>query len=550
MSEEEAVKQGMSEEDLLKKSIYTWTFLDSARLFPSSLNDLCKMYEVEGKATEYKQEWNDISLLDNKEELEIFTQYSKQDSISLLLALLKARKIYLTDFDVDITKVVSAPSLSLLIFRHKYLELSIPILQRDIDSIIRQSYFGGSSDYNIHYGENLKYYDVNSLYPFAMMNDMPLHYLFTIENSGIELEDTFGFVEAIITPPKDIQNPLLMHHYMGKNIHPIGTWQGTYFSEELKAAVKYGYEIEILKVHQFSRIQDLFKEYVSDFYELKKKATAEKNTTTTTKIAKLHLNSLYGIFGRSLNVLSTKVPESPAKEIDIVSKYPVKSIINVNEHTNIFLTYSNVDFNLIKETNSELNINLLLQPMQIVKSNVALASAITAYARIEMMKYKTIPGLKVLYTDTDSIFTNMELPSYMVGDDLGQMKDELKGGWIKEAYFFGVKKYAYTDDKNNVKTIFSGLVRNSLTWEEVVRMSKGETILKEIPAQFMKNLSKLEISILHKWVEIKFKSDKILKDNQFLPIEINDINVNVFTRISKIFVGKIYKFLGRYKKKQ
>lgn len=191
----------------------------------------------------------------------------------------------------------------------------------------------------------------------------------------------------------------------------------------MKAAVKYGYEIEILKVHHFSRIQDLFKEYVSDFYELKKKATAEKNNTTT-KIAKLHLNSLYGIFGRSLNVLSTKVPESPEKEIDIVSKYPVKSIINVNEHTNIFLTYSNVDFNLIKETNSELNINLLLQPMQIVKSNVALASAITAYARIEMMKYKTIPGLKVLYTDTDSIFTNMELPSNMVGDDIGQMKDE------------------------------------------------------------------------------------------------------------------------------
>lgn len=191
----------------------------------------------------------------------------------------------------------------------------------------------------------------------------------------------------------------------------------------MKAAVKYGYEIEILKVHHFSRIQDLFKEYVSDFYELKKKATAEKNNTTT-KIAKLHLNSLYGIFGRSLNVLSTKVPESPEKEIDIVSKYPVKSIINVNEHTNIFLTYSNVDFNLIKETNSELNINLLLQPMQIVKSNVALASAITAIARIEMMKYKTIPGLKVLYTDTDSIFTNMELPANMVGDDLGQMKDE------------------------------------------------------------------------------------------------------------------------------
>lgn len=45
------------------------------------------MYEVEGKATEYKQEWNDIYLLDNKEELEILMDYYKQDSISLLLAL-------------------------------------------------------------------------------------------------------------------------------------------------------------------------------------------------------------------------------------------------------------------------------------------------------------------------------------------------------------------------------------------------------------------------------------------------------------------------------
>lgn len=127
--------------------------------------------------------------------------------------------------------MVSAPSLSLLIYRHKYLELSIPILKRDVDSIIRQSYFGGSSDYNVHYGENLKYYDVNSLYPFAMLNDMPLHYLYTTEGSWVELDNTVGFVEAIITSPKDIQNPLLMHHYMGKNI-TIGTWQGTYFSPQ------------------------------------------------------------------------------------------------------------------------------------------------------------------------------------------------------------------------------------------------------------------------------------------------------------------------------
>lgn len=51
----------------------------------------------------------------------------------------------------------------------------------------------------------------------------------------------------------------------------------------------------------------------------------------------------------------------------------------------IYLVYSNVSFDLIKQTNSELGIELLVQPQNVVKSNVAIASAITAYARIEMM---------------------------------------------------------------------------------------------------------------------------------------------------------------------
>lgn len=256
---------------------------------------------------------------------------------------------------------------------------------------------------------------------------------------------------------------------------------------------------------------------------------------------------MYGIFGRKLNVL-TSVAASPSEEIDIVNKYPVKSIVNVNEKLNIFLIHSNVDFNLIKDSNTELNINLLTQPKQLIKSNVAIASAITAYARIVMMKYKVIPGLKIYYTDTDSIFTNMELPADMVGSGIGLMKDELNGGWIKEAYFFGVKKYAYLDNNNKVATVFSGLVRNSLTWEEVLKLASGETLTKEIPKQFFKSLSKLEISIKHKNVNVKFKSDKILLDNKFQHIDIHSVNTSYLAKLSRNFISKIKVFLGRYKK--
>ena len=48
--------------------------------------------------------------------------YSKQDSISLLEAVLNARSLYNEKYGVDISKVVSLPSLSLLIFRTKFLE--------------------------------------------------------------------------------------------------------------------------------------------------------------------------------------------------------------------------------------------------------------------------------------------------------------------------------------------------------------------------------------------------------------------------------------------
>lgn len=347
----------------------------------------------EGKFSEYNQEWNSIGLFYNPEELAKFIEYSKQDSVSLLNVLLSARAKYLEAYNVDITRIVSTPSLSLLIFRHRFLDVAIPILNRVLDAKIRGSYFGGSSDYNYLRGVFLKYYDVNSLSSFAMLNDMPLNFVKEEKGVNINLDEVFGFVHCIVTCPKDIPNPLLLHNFNGRIIHPTGTWEGTYFSEELKAAIKYGYKIHILKVFHFSRHPDLFTKYINHFYEIKKEATMNKDAAKKA-IAKLHLNSLYGMFGRGL-----------------------------------------VDFKLIKQTNSELSLDLLEQKLNFVKTNVAIASAIASYARIEMMKYKTLPGVIVYYTDTDSIFINKELPSHLVGDKLGQMKDELDGGELLRLIF-------------------------------------------------------------------------------------------------------------------
>lgn len=279
---------------------------------------------------------------------------------------------------------------------------------------------------------------------------------------------------------------------------------------------------------------------------MKKTATSNNNITLKT-ISKLHLNSLYGMFGRKLDMINC-ISATPSQEWDIVNKYPVKNIINVTENIKVFLVHSNVSFDLIKKTNSDLTINLMKQPKQIVKSNVAIASAITAYARIAMMKFKNIPGLKVYYTDTDSIFVNQELPAELVGDEIGQMKDELGGGWIKEAYFFGIKKYAYIDNNNKLKTVFSGMDRNSLNWEDIIKLSNKETLVKKIPNQFFKSLSKLQISIRNKSVKIVFKSDKDLIENRYNHIHVNEIEVNLLLKFGRNFINKIRKFLNNFNK--
>lgn len=366
-------------------TLLNWKFLDSYRLFPASLNDLCKIYGLEGKISQYDNSWNNIELFNDPILLDNFKKYAVNDSMVLLQVLLKARDFYLENYNTDITKSVSTSSLSLLIYRHISQTVPIPILKRELDSLIRESYYGGSSDYYIKYGVNIKYYDINSLYPYAMLKDMPLKYEGVYEDLNIKLDDCFGFIEAVITSPDNIKIPLLPFKHNGKIIHPIGTWKGTYFSEELKAAVEYGYKVEVIKHYKFTRSQDLFKKYIDKFYELKKNA---KNPAER-YIAKLHLNTLYGMFGRKLDVTICKTA-TPEEEIDIVSVHPIKNIIQINENLKLFLIYSNLDFELINKLNVKLDLNILKQSRDIVKSNVAIASAITAYARIEMMKYKNM----------------------------------------------------------------------------------------------------------------------------------------------------------------
>jgi len=275
-------------------------FKDSIRIFPISLQELCKTFEVEGKLFPYNPEFNKISLFKKPALLNQFIEYSKQDSISLLKALTKAQNIYIEDHKVDLATIWSTSTLSFKIFRQKFLDINIATLTKKLDNLIRLAYIGGSTDYYYKYGENLKHYDVNSLYPKAMCNPMPIEFLGETDGTNVKLEDIFGFAEARVTAPNNMEIPLLPFKVFNETIHPLGSWIGIYFTEELKAVVKYGYKVELIKVYNFSQYS-IFDNYIKYFYDIKKFAIGAPRL-----IAKMHLNQLYGYFGRRKTLIETK----------------------------------------------------------------------------------------------------------------------------------------------------------------------------------------------------------------------------------------------------
>jgi hypothetical protein len=150
------------------------------------------------------------------------------------------------------------------------------------------------------------------------------------------------------------------------------------------------------------------------------------------------------VFGRKQSLIETINVYNSDIEKYVISNI-IKTIIPINNEISTLLLIKNVDSNLIKELNNTclIKINNIQKS---IKTNVAIASAITSYARIHMINLKIYLlnlGIKIYYSDTDSLFTDKPIPSHLIGKDLGLLKDEMNGLIIKEAYFLGIKQYGY-----------------------------------------------------------------------------------------------------------
>jgi hypothetical protein len=134
------------------------------------------------------------------------------------------------------------------------------------------------------------------------------------------------------------------------------------------------------------------------------------------------------------------------------------------------------------------------------------------------------------------------------------MKDELDGITIQEGYFLGIKKYGYWYMNNEGQRIeqstFAGVTRNSLTFSEVIKLSQGMELKKEIPVRFFKSLNSLDISVKPTHVTVSKSYSKKLVENEYNPLYVHNLthNLDYRTKFTKI-KNRINKILNKYLKR-
>lgn len=146
----------------------------------------------------------------------------------------------------------------------------------------------------------------------------------------------------------------------------------------------------------------ILKEYVDKIYSLKSSVSPGDPIYI---ISKLLLNSLYGRFGMSPETENHIIISNDNEQF--LLDYKILNGLDLN-NGNSLLTYN------MKETSHNTNLNI----------SIPIASSITALARVYMSQFKNNPLFELLYTDTDSAFTDKAIDSKLIGTKLGQLKLE------------------------------------------------------------------------------------------------------------------------------
>jgi hypothetical protein len=442
-------------------------------------------------------------------------KYCLMDCIALFNILNKFNDLIFNKFKLNMTDYPTLPSLTFANYRANYMpENTIAGLNGVIYEDIKQSYTGGAVDMykpSNNKDELIYAYDVNSLYPFVMKTfDMPVGIptYFSGDISLLKDENPFGFFMCDVEAPMNIKQPIIQLHLKSKEgvstVSPVGNFEMILFSQEMLNAEKYGYKFKIKWGYLFDR-KNIFKEIINELYSIR---INFPKSDPMNYISKILMNALYGRWGMSNQFNNTNVISK--KDYPSYEDKHINNIVDVLDLDKNFMVTCKQDMENILLDNGTINSNI----------NIAIASAITAYARIHMSQFKNNPEYTLYYVDTDGIYINKPLSDHLVSDkELGLMKLEHV---CDKAIFIAPKVYGlHTKDGDTILKV-KGLKKESI---ESLKLADLESLLikdnklEVVNSKWYKDILNANITIKDQLYTIKATQNKrilVYADNKLV----------------------------------
>lgn len=378
-------------------------------------------------------------------------------------------------------------------------------------------------------GEQLRYYDFTSLYPYVNKNSTyPEGHPEIISQPGhTDVSRYFGLAKCTVLPPTELFHPVLPLRQHGKLTFPLCATcveeemakpmlershicshtpqqrqiTGTWCTPELSKAVEKGYVIlHIHEVWHFEKTRvGLFRDYVNTWLKIKEEASGWPSHVGTdpqkrqqhlaayqdregirldpTKIAKnpglrtlakMMLNSMWGKFGQRTNKTQVREFDDSQKFSAFLEsdKYDV-SYVGV-------LTEERVEIHYKHDVDDDpISPNL----------NIFMACFTTCWARLRLYDALDLLQERVVYFDTDSVvFRSLPgQPDPPLGDYLGDFKDELSGGdYIVEFASGGPKNYGYQTRNGKQECKVRGISLNSEGYKQLNYGVLRQNVLDDI----------------------------------------------------------------------
>lgn len=302
-------------------------------------------------------------------------------------------------------------SLALAVYQRRFLPFKLKF-DKEIEREYLNAYYGGRTEAFKIGKVNDEVFDINSMYPYAMIAANYPHpsFSYNVKKPSVEkllrlLEITEGCAKITVNVPRLKYQPL-PYLYENRLIFPYGQLTFWYCFPEIRNAIKQGCTIEsceiIITSSRTLKGKDLFGGFVEHFYNLKNNSKSEFERM----LYKYILNNLYGKFGQH-KFKTTKYFYTKQECIDYIRSQPDSE------------KWSYSPFNKIRDDcYAEKTTDKLTH-----HSVISVAAYITSFCRVllydYMMKYN--PD----YCDTDSLFIDVNIKTKpKESTELGLLKRE------------------------------------------------------------------------------------------------------------------------------